>query len=124
MGKTKTIEVSIRSLKTTYTLNDKWLETHHKVFGSGVENHPNYLCLKGDDNYLKMWFASMNNSNWEIQKKNLFELLKDIKKNGINDQIKIYRDGRINTGHKRACIALFLGQELIRVEIVQDDYKL
>lgn len=123
MGRTKTIEVSIRSLRTTYSEDDKWLETHQKVFGSGVDQHPNYLCLKGDDNYLKMWFTSMN-IDWEPQKKKLFDLLEDIKKNGIIDHIKIYRDGRINTGHKRVCIGMFLGIEYVRAEVIEDSFKL
>jgi hypothetical protein len=116
--------VSIKSLRASYTPNDKWLDDYQKVFGQAVEFHPNYLCLKGDDNYLKLWFVSQNNPNWEEQKKKLFSLMEDIKKNGIQDHIKIYRDGRINTGHKRCCISLFLGNDLIRAEVVPDDYKL
>jgi len=123
MGKTKTIEVRLKSLKTTATPDDSWFENHQKVFGTGLDVHPNYKYLEGDDSYIKMWFTYMG-VDWKKQTDKLDELLKDIKKNGINDQIRIYRDGRINTGHKRACIALFLGYEFIRVEVVPDDFKL
>lgn len=123
MGKTKTIEVAIRSLKTTSTPDDKWMETYEKVHGYGIEKHPNYRALKGDDEPLKLWFASYD-TDWKKQKDILMNLLEDIKKNGMRDQIKIYRDGRINTGHKRAAIMHFLGETIIRVEVVQDDYKL
>lgn len=124
MGKTKTIEVSIRSLRTTYTPEDKWLETHHKVFGAGIDHHPAYLSLKGNDDELKLWFASMDNPDWKGYSKALIDLVKDIKKNGVLEHIKIYRDGRINTGHKRSAVCLFLGIDLIRAEVVPDDYKL
>ena len=123
MGKTKTIEVSIHSLRTTYTEDDVWLKKYQEVVGTGVEYHPNYLCLKGDDSFLREWFQSLG-LDWEERKSQIIELFEDIKDNGIKEPIKIYKDMKINTGHKRACIALFLGQELIRAEIVQDDYKL
>lgn len=116
--------MSIRSLRTTSTPEDKWLENHNKTHGAGVENHPNYHCLIGNDTYLQEWFASMKNPNWKAHKQSLFDLLEDIKENGIQHHVRIYRDGRINTGHKRLCIGYLLGIDTVRAEVVPDDFKL
>lgn len=119
----KIIKIPIKSLKTTYTYDDIWLKNYQKQHGDSVITHPNYKAIIGNDVFLQLWFNSLG-LDWKKQMDSLLELLDDIKNNGIKKPIKIYKDYRINTGHKRAAIALFLGYSLIEAEIISDDTKL
>jgi hypothetical protein len=114
--------VSITSLKTTTTIDDLWFFNYRNNFGYGIEVHPNYKALKGDREPLEEWCKSLR-INSKVWMRNLLDLLEDIKKNGIKEPIWIYKDYRINTGHKRVSIALFLGYTTIKAVIVPDDVK-
>ena len=123
MGKIRMKEVSIISLKTTTSIDDVWFFKHRMDYGYGIEAHPNYLALKGETKFLEDWCNSLG-INAKAWMRTLLDLLDDIKKNGIKEPILIYKDYRINTGHKRASIALFLGYTTIKAIIVSDEVKL
>lgn len=113
--------VKIKDLK--YTSEDKWLDGYKIHCGNTVKWHPNYLALTGEIIFLKEWFE-YRKLDWLDRMGELIALHNDINKNGQKEPIKIYKDMRINNGHKRASVMLYLGYEEINAKIVPDDYKL
>jgi hypothetical protein len=121
MERTKITEVSIDALKVTY--EDKWLENYVKKNGDSVSKFPLYLALKGNTTPLKDW-SNFRSMSLKYRIENLIDLYKDIIYNGQLEPIKIYKDMRINTGHKRASCMKLMGYKKISAIIVEDDYKL
>lgn len=121
MEKIKTTAVSITTLKITS--EDKWLQKWVERHGATVGNSPQFKYLLGDSKPMQKWMQHrLLPANY--LSKPLMETLASIIKEGQKEPIKIYKDGRINTGHKRAACLLFLGHDTIQAEIVEDDYKL
>ena len=118
-----TLQNEIEISKLRITSEDEYLNRYVKENGDSVEKSPAYLLLKGEASVLKHWFTTRN-LDWLKRAKEIFDLYFDIKKNGQKEPIKIYNDMRINTGHKRAAVMLFMGCKKIKYEIVPDDYKL
>lgn len=121
MERTRMTEVSIMSLRITS--EDEWLDDYIRRWGAGVRTSPNYQFLMGNTQILKGWFDFLN-LDWLKRAYELLDVYMSIKEFGQLEPIKIYRDNRINTGHKRAAIMLFLGYENIKAEIVEDEHKL
>lgn len=121
MEKTKIIEVSISALKVTS--EDKWLRTWIEKNGDSVKKSPHYKWLNGDVKPIYDWmkFRKLRRDYITIP---LIQIFKSLLNEGQKEPIKIYKDRRINTGHKRAACLLFMGKKTIKAEIVPDDYKL
>lgn len=128
MEKTKTIdqsgtviEVKISDLRITS--EDPWMDKHIEKFHDSVSISPHYRYLNGTYHWIAEW------TNFRKLDKNyitwpLMLTLQSLIKEGQLEPIKIYKDMRINTGHKRAACMLFLGYETIKAIIVPDDTKL
>lgn len=121
MEKQKMKEVSITALKIT--AEDDFLIGHISSWGASIRNSPHYMYLIGIATPMLKWM-DMRKLDQDYHTKKLIELLVDIAKNGQKEPIKIYKDGRINTGHKRTACMLYLGYKKIKAEIVPDNYKL
>lgn len=121
MEKTKTIEVSITALRITS--EDRWLKEYIKNNGDSVFKSPHFLYLSGDPMPVYLWMVCRNLELKHITHP-LMLTLQSLIKEGQKKPIKIYKDMRINTGHKRAACMLFLGYKTIKAIIVPDDYKL
>lgn len=116
-----TISVKIKDLKITS--EDEWLDNWIADYGSGVERSPQYLALRGKTIPLASWMESRD-LDFNKRLRMLHNVYNSIKAEGQKTPIKIYKDMRINTGHKRASAMLALGFDKIKAEIVPDDYKL
>lgn len=113
--------MSITSLRVTY--ETPWLENWVKENGDSVQMHPNTFLLQGTITHMKNWYE-YKGINWEERLIALLKLLWSIHREGQKEPIKVYKDLRINTGHKRASIMYLLGYEKIKAIIVPDDTKL
>lgn len=115
-------ETPIASLKITADKKDNWLKNYIKRRDSIVDS-PHYLYLIGQPQVMAEWMEFRRlPANYHTEK--LVRLLVDIAKNGQRNPIKIYKDGRINTGHKRAVCMFYLGYKTIRTVTISNDYKL
>lgn len=121
MAKTKITEVSITSLRIT--AEDYWLERWIKTNGDSVARSPHYRYLQGKGEAMRSWMMSRS-LEYDYLTEPMMQVLRSLIDEGQKEPIKIYKDMRINTGHKRAACLLFLGKETIKAEIVPDDYKL
>lgn len=121
MENQKIIEVSITLLKITS--EDKWLDNYIKIKGDKIENSPQYFYLIGKMKPIFEWM-DYRKLNQDYLTKRLIEILVSIVRDEQKKSIKIYKDYRINTGHKRASCMLYLGYEKIKAIIVPDNYKL
>lgn len=115
------VELSITSLKITY--EDEWLKKYVELFGDSVEMSPQHQYLIGNKEPLKYWML-YRNIDWVTRANIMDELVGDIVLNGQKEPIKVYKDFRINTGHKRSAVLLYQGKITIKAEYVPDDYKL
>jgi hypothetical protein len=113
--------VRIKDLRITY--EDEWLEKWVSLVGDGVYESPQYLALVGVVTPFDRWmeFRGLSASDRYV---GLMGVYSSIKKDGQKEPIKIYKDMRINTGHKRSAALAILGHEYIDAEYVPDDYKL
>lgn len=121
MGKTKTTEVSITSLRIT--AEDDWLKSYIDVFTDEVEASPQYRYLKGKRRELLHWMRYRGLPFAHIATP-LDEVLASMRKSGQLEPIQIYKDMRINNGHKRAAVSLYLNFDKINAIIIPDDTKL
>lgn len=121
MEKTKTTEVFITALRIA--VEDDWLKEWTEKIGFGVSTSPQYLYLKGKPDAMMEWMNYRKLPSFHLTKP-LMDTLKSILRVGQLEPIKIYKDMRIATGHKRAACLLFLGKDKIKAEFVEDDYKL
>ena len=117
------IEVPIKLLRVTHEVEGYWMMNWIKENGDSVKDSPQYLYLMGDFEPLWDWCRFRHLPSMYMSKK-LMEVLYSIVYEGQKEPIKIYKDMRINTGHKRAACLLFLGAKNIKAEIVSDDTKL
>lgn len=113
--------MSITALKVNP--DDEWLTDYIRDNGDGVENSPHFKYLKGKSKDLHLWM-SKRSLPWDYVSKPLMDTLVSLIKEGQKEPIKIYKDMKINTGHKRAACMLFLGFDKIKAVVVPDDYKL
>lgn len=115
--------IPIKLLRITTDVNEVWLTHWIKENGDLVQDSPQYLYLLGD--FEPMWeWSRFRHMHPTYQSKQLMDVFKSIIYEGQKEPIKIYKDMRINTGHKRAACMLFLGAKNIKAEIVADDTKL
>ena len=119
----KVIEVQIKDLRITHEINAVWLKRWIEANGDAVKDSPQYLYLCGDYEPLWEWCKYRRIPKTYFSQK-IMDTLKSLIHEGQKEPIKIYRDMRINTGHKRAACMLFLGAKTIKAVIVPDDYKL
>ncbi len=117
----KTVELSITSLRITH--EDLWLKNWVEDHGDDVQFSPNYLALMGDVKPLKAWFE-YRGLDWRLRLLTLLYVYKSVKANGQIEPIKVYKDLRINTGHKRTAALLALHKEKVQAIYVPDTYKL
>lgn len=115
------IDLYITSLKITS--EDKWLERWIKNNGDQVRQSPQYLYLCGETEPLEEWmkFRKLPLRYMAVP---LMNTLQSLIKDGQKEEILVYKDSRINTGHKRAACLLWLGHTEIDARFVDDDYKL
>ena len=118
MEKTKTIEVFIIALKVTG--EDEWMLEHIKKTGGSIYEYPAYTYYRGDDTLLKEWLKDY--ASYRMGQ--LDTIMKHLKEFGQLEPIRIYKDMRICSGHKRASALASLGKETIKAIIVPDDTKL
>ena len=112
MEKTKTIEVSITSLK--FSSEDVWLTQWAKDGGGLITNHPIYLALKGDRMPLHKW-CTFRRDIWLMERLDLvMDVYKSLIRYGQLEPIIITRDNVIVSGHKRACCLLIMGHKTIK----------
>lgn len=117
--KPSTIVVKIKDLRITG--EDEWKLNYIKECGDSIYTYPEYLYLKdGVGNLLEQWLGGYA----QFRMGHLTAVKKHLKEFGQLKPIKIYKDMRINTGHKRAAGLASLGKETIKAIIVPDDTKL
>lgn len=121
MGRIKIQEVSITVLRITG--EDNWMKDYIDRVGDKVETSPHFLYLLGRSMEMVEWMNYRKLSEEYITGKMMI-ILKSLIKEGQKEPIKIYKDMRINTGHKRAACMLFLGYSKIKALIVPNDFKL
>lgn len=117
------IDVPISLLRITPDVEGVWLTNWIKENGDSIKESPAYLYLEGDYEPLRSWCDFHHLPSFYLSQK-LMEVLKSIIYEGQKEPILLYRDMRINTGHKRAACMLYLGAKTIKAIIVSDDYKL
>lgn len=117
----KVVDLYIISLKIT--AEDPWLKNYIEQWGDSVETSPQYKYLLGHPFDLQCWM-DYRGLPIEHLASPLMVTLRSMIKEGQKNPILVYKDMRINTGHKRAACALFLGLKSIKSEFVEDDYKL
>lgn len=117
------IEIPIKILRITPDNTGVWIDHWIKQNGDGVKESPHYLYLTGDFEPLWDWMRFRYLPSGYLAQK-MMAVLKSLILEGQKEPIKIYKDMRINTGHKRAACMLFLGARTIKAEIVPDDTKL
>lgn len=115
------MKVKIKDLKVTG--EDEWMLDWIEKSEGLVSKSPHYLYLKGNPVPIVEWMINRN-LPMEYLTGPLIEVLVSLIKDGQKEPIKIYKDKRICTGHKRASCLLYLGKDTIEAEIVSDDYKL
>lgn len=115
------MDVRIRDLKVTS--EDAWLDRWIKKNGDKVAQSPQYLYLIGNPEPMISWMKYRKTPKEHLSKK-IIEVLVSLIKEGQKEPIKIYKDYRICTGHKRATCLLYLGKETIEAQVVGDLYKL
>lgn len=111
MGKIKTIEVSIGSLKFEY--EDPWLGKYADEVSPYMDFHPLALALKGNINPLRAWCAWRRDMKIDTKLNELMNLYKSLIINGQLEPIVITRDNVIVTGHKRCSCFLAMGKDKI-----------
>jgi ParB-like chromosome segregation protein Spo0J len=105
------------------TSEDAWLHQYIREHGHGVKTSPNYLALTGNHEPLKRWFEFIG-QDWQHRLSVLQSVLKSVIDHGQLEPIYVYKDGRINTGHKRCAVLMFLNKETVKAVEVPDDFKL
>lgn len=115
------IEVKISDLRIT--AEDLFLKSYVAQASDRVEHSPQYYYLIGYYKVMSEWMQ-YRNLDYSYITTRLMYTLKSLISVGQLEPIKIYKDMRINTGHKRAACMLFLGYETIKAIIVPDDTKL
>lgn len=128
MGKTKIIEASgtaieVKISELRITAEDMWLLGYIDQTGGGIMSSPHYLYLRGLYETMYEWMQRRDLMPYYITMP-MMDVLQSIIKEGQKEPIKIYKDMRINTGHKRAACMLFLGYKTIKAIIVPDNTKL
>lgn len=117
------IDVPIELLRITPDVEGKFLKHWIIDYGEGVKDSPHYLYLCGDYEPVAEWMRQRKLNPGYLSQK-LMQLLQSIIWEGQKEPILIYKDMRINTGHKRAACLLFLKEKTIKARIVPDHYKL
>lgn len=119
----RVIVVKISDLRITHEKKAVWLKQWIKENGDAVKDSPQYLYLCGDYEPVQAWCKYMRLPPTYFSQK-IMMVLKSIIYEGQKEPIKIYKDMRINTGHKRSACLLYLGEKFIRAVVVPDNYKL
>lgn len=109
--------------KLRITAEDDWLMMWIKDFGDKVVDSPQYLMLEGKDLAMLDWMR-YRNIPYAQKRKEIYDVLESLKKEGQKEPIKIYRSNKINTGHKRAACLLHMGETEVKAIYVPDNYKL
>lgn len=116
-----TIDVEIVNLKIT--TEDSWSKNWVVSHSDSVYRSPHYLYLQGNGQPMLDWLT-FRKLPVDYLARPLIKILVSILKEGQKEPIKIYKDGRINTGHKRAAAMAYLGHKKIKATVVEDNYKL
>lgn len=123
IAKNKEIDIPIELLRVTPDVDGVWFKKWIEENGEGVKVCPQYLYLVGDFEPMWDWMRFRHlPSSYIVQP--LMKILKSIIYEGQKEPIKIYKDMRINTGHKRVACLAYLGAKTIKAIIVSDDTKL
>ena len=121
--KNKVMDIPIYKLRISVTPDDKWGLEYIRRWGDSIMTSPQFMYLHGMGSYCLERSKAMGiPENYTAGP--LMQVLKSIMEQGQKEPILIYRDFRINTGHKRAACMLFLGRDFIKAEYVDDNYKL
>ena len=106
--------VKIKDLK--FDSEDDWLINWAKENGDSINKHPIYLALQGDRMPLHKWCTARKDI-WLMERLDLvMDVYKSLIRYGQLEPIKINKNNKIITGHKRACCMLIMGKDEIKAE--------